>query len=151
MEETNQGSPIKRKSDRPTMFITVLNATEEELYQAHKVLEDAGVGEDYRVMLSSKVIQAASESELLAALSDVDASKNIERMAKMQQAIYHIAKAVDGLTQAGGAVNQNIEYLTNAHNNKQEYVHTAHALGLVNAKNAIHTAQQFIPKEGEEW
>ena len=151
MEETNQRSPIKRKSDRPTMFVTVLNATEEELYQAHKVLEDAGVGEDYRVMLSSKVIQAASEYEILQALNNVDANKNLERMMKMQHAIHLIAKAVDGLTQAGGAVNQNIEYLTNAHNNKQEYVHTAHALGLANAKKAIHDAQQFIPKEGEEW
>lgn len=151
MEETNQGSPIKRKSDRPTMFITLLNAGPEELHEAYKAFQGAKLEEDYRIILSGKVIQALDESEIRDALNDVDSRKDRERMIKMQQAIYHIAKAVDGLTQAGGAVNQNIEYLTNAHNNKQEYVHTAHALGLVNAKNAIHTAQQFIPKEGEEW
>lgn len=151
MEETNQGSLIKRKADRPTMFITLLNASPEELHEAYKAFQGAKLEDDYRIILSGKVIQALNESELREALGDVDASKDRERMAKMQQAIYHIAKAVDGLTQAGGAVNQNIEYLTNAHNNKQEYVHTAHALGLANAKKAIHDAQKVIPKEGEEW
>lgn len=155
MEETNQTSPIS-PSDRPTLFITMLNATDEELYQLQKAFENTDITEKYRPIVSNKVIQAMGEWELsqLAREASIELNDEItvERVRNTRMSLAHMERAINGLIDAVSATNENISSITshiNTHHN--EYLHERTSGGMEKAKTAMHNIKEYTPKEGMKW
>lgn len=57
--------------DKKTLFITVLDASREELNQLHDTLEKMGIMEDYLPVISNKSIYAVHPAELVNALHHI--------------------------------------------------------------------------------
>lgn len=155
MEETNQTSPIS-PSDRPTLFITMLNATEEELYQLQKAFENTDITEKYRPIVSNKVIQAMGEWELsqLAREASIELNDEItvERVRNTRMSIAHMERAINGLIDALSTANENIAFITSHINNQHnEYLHERVSGGMEKAKTAMHNIKEYTPKEGMKW
>lgn len=154
MEEINQTSPIS-PSDRPTLFITMLNATEEELYQLQKAFENTDIQEKYRPIVSNKVIQAMGEYELhqLAheAHVELESDLSIERVKSIRYSLAYLEKAVNGLIDSMGTANENIGFIANHINHPSGYLATRISDGLGDAKIAMDKAKNYTPKEGMKW
>lgn len=155
MEEINQGSPIS-PSDRPTLFITMLNATEEELYQLQQAFQNTDITEKYRPIVSNKVVQAMGEWELheLARETNIELNSEIEveRVRNTRMSIAHMERAINGLIDAVSTANENISFITSHINQPNSgYLHERVSGGMEKAKTAMHNIKEYTPKEGMKW
>lgn len=155
MEEINQTSPVSL-SDRPTLFITMLNATEEELYQLQKAFENTDIQKNYRPIVSNKVIQAMGEWELSQLAREANVALNdeieVERVRNTRMSLAHMERAINGLIDAVSMANENIATITSHINNQHnEYLHERVSGGMEKAKTAMHNIKEYTPKEGMKW
>lgn len=156
----------KSKTERKTIFISLLDADHFEADELAKVLESTGIGEDYRPIITAKPLQALSKEEALEVLrhiAEVDGDEDNERTKRIARSISATQNGLEGVRQEIVALKDTQIDMQNAlasygsliaqHTNGMMPPHVSGrtSSGEYALKNAIQTLRENMPKEGEKW
>lgn len=156
----------KSKSERKTIFISLLDADAYEADQLAKALESTGIGEDYRPIITAKPLQALSKEEALEVLrhiAEVDGDEEDERTKRIARSLSATQNGLEGVRQEIVALKDTQKDMQNALNSygsmisqytngvMPPYVNGRTSSGEYGLSNAIQTLRENAPKEGEKW
>lgn len=149
------------KSERKTLFLSLLDGTQEELDALQEVLEQTDLPDDYRVIASPKPIQTMDPRELVKSLEDiygnVDDHNGVDRWAKVVRSMFHTQEALQGIKKELMAFNENFIHLETSLNNISAATGAGNGFarlqsyGSTELQIALDHLKQYIPKEGEKW
>lgn len=156
----------KSKVERKTIFISLLDGDAYEAGQLAKVLEDTGISEDYRPIITAKPLQAMSKEEALEVLkhiAEVDGDTENERTRRIARSLSATENGLEGVRQEIIALKDTQKDMQNAltsyasliaqHTNGMMPPHVGGrtSSGEFRLDNAIQTLKENVPKEGEKW
>lgn len=156
----------KSKTDRKTIFISLLDANEYEADQLARVLEDTGIGEDYRPIITAKPLQALSKEEALEVLkhiAEVDGDVEAERTRRIARSLSATENGLEGVKQEIQALKDTQQDMQNALSSygslisqytngmMPPHVGGRTSSGEFRLTNAIQTLRENVPREGEKW
>lgn len=154
----------KSKTERKTIFISLLDANEHEASELAKVLEATGIAEDYRPIITAKPLQAMSKEEALEVLQNIaEVDEDNERTKRIARSISATQNGLEGVRQEIVALKDTQIDMQNAlasygsliaqHTNGMMPPHVSGrtSSGEYALKNAIETLRENMPKEGEKW
>lgn len=167
----------KTKSERETLFISLLNGTDEELTDLAKTLEQAGITDDYRVIASARPLQALDEHEAAELMKQWQGVKiqSQEQQQFSEQTLYRLQNTLSEMTKMLGYLKgivqigeENFLHLENFSHDvvtaiKQIQTDTKVPISLPNEFCRLmsrdspklgvthHNIQSLAPREGEEF
>lgn len=160
----------KRKSDRKTLFLSFLDGTEEEAHQLHKIMDDAGITEDYRVIATTKPVQILNEDEM-AEMIKIWTGDDIgtrDRINKIRHSLHFIEESLKALKSQAMTTNENFMQVETSFNQLQTslisalanvqgsnipnaYFHRLISSAEHQLTQAVQNLESYTPKEGAEW
>lgn len=158
---------ILSKSDRETLFISLLNGSYEDLKDLEKALELSGIDEKYRCLLTAKPIQAMDGNEAVQVLKEIAEDYSIDvsdkRMIKVAQSLVHTHRALIGIEQELRVMRDNHMHLVRDLQNYASsisnitggqmppYHQIQSSPGQYSLEKSITNMEPHVPKEGEKW
>lgn len=156
----------KSKTERKTIFISLLDANEYEASELAKVLEATGIAEDYRPIITAKPLQAMSKEEALEVLqniAEVDGHVEVERAKRIARSLSATENGLEGVRQEIQALKDSQKDMQNAlstygslisqytNGMMPPHVSGRTSSGEFRLDNAIEELRKNAPKEGEKW
>lgn len=162
-------SEEKRKSDRKTLFVSFLDATHEDMHMLHQQMEKSGLGDEYRLFITAKPIQALDEVAVADLVKDWMGADNgmmdRDRMQKLYQLMADMSTAMKSIEKFMMNVDENftqVEYsFSNLHKSligNLQHNATPNSYFAPMRVDSHATMQKIVPriennapKEGEQW
>jgi hypothetical protein len=103
----------QHKSDRKTVFLSFLDAREDDMEEMRRLFEDAGISDHYRFIMTAKPIQVTSESDALEILNELVGENRQNRDDKIIRSLHLLEIAVNQLRMMHSTSDTNIHEVAN--------------------------------------
>ncbi len=140
------------KTDRETVFLSVVGMSDENIDKMMDMLKESGFADKYRVIATNKAIQIMDPIEVIQSMENlygkIDShSDGIDRWAKVNLSLYYIERSLTSIQKELSIMNANFENIEKYPDSFTRLVSS----GFNELSFALENLKAYTPKEGHKW